>query len=202
MGERWAQLGGGTPKEWWKQWGQPWRARGTLAARGLYGLKMYRVGDWRGSQAGIVVGGEWRQPKKRPSQHKSKSPKQFPWIAFLETSELKGPKSTYCPLGATCLSRFWEQKVKWVRRKIGQTKNELKKTDRTNITATNFVWEQLMKHNRLRRANWLLASSVASYGLVNPALARFDSSTFSILALLVNKSKNRYSKILQNIEKF
>ena len=59
-----------------------------------------------------------------------------------------------------------------------------------------------MKHNRLRRANWLLASSVASYGLVNPALARFDSSTFSILALLVNKSKNRYSKFCKIMKNF
>ena len=31
------------------------------------------------------------------------------------------------------------RKVKCVRRKIGQAKNSIKKTDRTNIVATNFV---------------------------------------------------------------
>ena len=31
---------------------------------------------------------------------------------------------------------------------IGQAKNRIKKTDRTNIIATNFVWEQLNTDNR------------------------------------------------------
>ena len=47
------------------------------------------------------------------------------------------------PMGTTCLSRFWGRKVKWVRRNIGQAKNRIKNTDRKNIWATNFVWEQL-----------------------------------------------------------
>ena len=42
------------------------------------------------------------------------------------------------------MQRFWGQKVKSVRQKIGQAKNRIKKTDRTNIIATNFVWEQLI----------------------------------------------------------
>ena len=75
--------------------------------------------------------------------HNYRSPKQFLWIAYLETSELKGSKSTSCSLGATCLSRSWGRKVKWIRRKIGQAKNCIKKPNRTNVIATNFVWEQL-----------------------------------------------------------
>ena len=41
------------------------------------------------------------------------------------------------------LSRFWGRKVKSVRLKIGQAKNRIKKTDGTNIIATNFIREQL-----------------------------------------------------------
>ena len=41
--------------------------------------------------------------------------------------------------------RTKKSKVKSVGRKIGQAKNRIKKTDRTNIITTNFVWEQLNK---------------------------------------------------------
>ena len=42
---------------------------------------------------------------------------------------------------------FKEKKVKWVRRKLDQAKNRIKKTNGTNIIATNFVWEQLIIKN-------------------------------------------------------
>ena len=38
---------------------------------------------------------------------------------------------------------FWGRKVKSVRGKIGQAKIRIKKTDRNNKIAANFVWEQL-----------------------------------------------------------
>ena len=78
-----------------------------------------------------------------PSHHTYKSPKKFLWISYMETSELKGSKKTYCPRITACLIRFWERKVKWVRRKISQAeKSQLKRTNRNNIIATNFIWEQ------------------------------------------------------------
>ena len=72
--------------------------------------------------------------KNRPSHHNYKSPKQF------ELTQSWKAKSTQCPLGATCLSRFWGQpsdkkSVKW--------KITSKKINRTKIITTNFVREQL-----------------------------------------------------------
>ena len=92
---------------------------------------------WGGNIRGSTVGVS-STTKNRPPRHKYKSPKHF---------ELKQSWKALRVLnahGATCLSRFWGQKVKSVRRKIGQAKNRIKKTDRTNLIATNFVWEQLI----------------------------------------------------------
>ena len=77
---------------------------------------------------GGSTGGGVSQPLRTALHTISMSPKQFE----LKQS-WKALKSTWCPLGATWLSRFWGRKVKSVRRKIGQEKNCIKKTDRTNI---------------------------------------------------------------------
>ena len=46
----------------------------------------------RGEDGGLMWGGS--TSKNRPLHNKYKTPKQFLWIAYLETSELKGSKST------------------------------------------------------------------------------------------------------------
>ena len=53
----------------------------------------------RGGGGGSTVGVS-STSKNRPSHYKYKSPK-----TFRAETELKGSKSTYCPLGATSLSR-------------------------------------------------------------------------------------------------
>ena len=49
----------------------------------------------------------------------------------------KARRALKCPLGSTCLSRFWGRKVKWVRGKIAW-----KRPTGPIIIATNFLWEQ------------------------------------------------------------
>ena len=111
----------------------------------IHGIQQ-RMGDIGGGGGGVAAtwgGGGGRSSstsKNRPSDHKYKSPKQFLSIPYLETSELKGSKSTR---GATYLSHFWGRKVIWDRQKMIKRKIALKKTDSTNVIATNFVWEQL-----------------------------------------------------------
>ena len=76
--------------------------------------------------------------KKRPSHHKYKSSKQFElkqsWKA-LRALNARWPPPVY-PVFEDENSNGSDEKL--VKRKIAY-----KKTDRTNITATNFVWEQL-----------------------------------------------------------
>ena len=89
---------------------------------------------------GSTKGGGVSTSKNRPSHHKYKykSPRQFElkqtWKA-LRAHNARWALPVY-PV-------FEDEKSKGVRRKIGQAKNRIKKTDRTNIIATNFVWEQL-----------------------------------------------------------
>ena len=84
---------------------------------------------------GVVgEGGGVSTSKNRPSHHKYKSPKQF---------ELKQSGKALRALNARwalpVYPVFEDGKFKSVRRKFGQAKNRIKKTDRTNIIATNFV---------------------------------------------------------------
>ena len=57
------------------------------------------------------------------------------------------------PSGRYLFMPFWGRKVKSVKQKIDQAKSCIKKTDRTKLMATNFVWEQL---NNCVRYKWKL----------------------------------------------
>ena len=78
--------------------------------------------------------------KNRPSHHKYKSTKQF---------ELKQSWKALRALNVRWVlpvnSIFVDKNSKASDEKSGQGKNRIKKTDRSNIIATNFVWEQLIK---------------------------------------------------------
>ena len=80
---------------------------GSNGGRGIFGWtgpsRPDNVQGWglgvRGAVVGgrglVVVGVGWGSTcKNRPSRHKYKSPKQFPLILSLETSELKSSKRT------------------------------------------------------------------------------------------------------------
>ena len=119
--------GGVAPGSWWGQ--------------GVFNSKVGGNSPVGGGGKIAVVGGQqWGclQPlKNRPSHHKYKSRKQF---------ELKQSWKSLRALNSRwalpVYSVFEDEKSK-ASDEIGQAKNRIKKTDRTNIIATNFVWEQL-----------------------------------------------------------
>ena len=110
---------------------------------------------WEKGEVGIGVcvcvclwggggGGGGQTLKYRPSHHEYTFPKQFLWIANLETSGLKKALRELNALWMLPVYPVFDAKFKWVRRKNGQAKNRIKmKTKWTNIHSTNFVWEHL-----------------------------------------------------------
>ena len=113
-----------------------WRGRGTGATVGW--------GQQR-SEGGAIGGSTVRVSsisKKRPSHNNYKSPKQF---------ELKQSWKALRALNARwalpVYPVFVDEKSKASHEKSVKQKIALKKTNRTNIIATNFVWEQLITSN-------------------------------------------------------
>ena len=109
----------------------------TLGQRwGIFGC----MGPLRPEWAALVGMGADKY-HKYPSQHKYMSPNQFLWIAFVTTCKLKVSKRTYCRLGATALSIFWGRKVWWIRCKIGEAKNCIKKDQQDLYNYCNSIWK-------------------------------------------------------------
>ena len=96
------------------------------------------------------VSQQWRglHPWEPHFTPKYKSPKQFElkqsWKA-LRALKARWALPVY-PV-------FEDEKSKASDKKIDRAKNRIKKTDRTNIIATNFVWEQLKKNFRKTKKN-------------------------------------------------
>ena len=126
--------------------GNGWR--GSLAARALTAWTMYRGGDWVGlCEVWVVVGATIVttlhiiriNPKQFCDSH---TWRLVSWKVLREFN-----------------ARFRGRKVKWVRRKIAHAKNRIKETNRTNITATDFVWGQLKIFKKQNKKNWMKSNT-------------------------------------------
>ena len=137
-----------------QQWGEGGGTVGErfLDAPALTAWAMCRGGDW---DEGVKWEGGWCGGGVNLQE-----PPFTPWVClqsnFCEshTWRLVSWKALRAlnALGATCLSRFWGRKANGSDEKTVKQKVALKKTDRTNIIAANFVWEQL-KRNKARLAS-------------------------------------------------
>ena len=99
------------------------------------------LGGGGNSGGGVNRGEGVSTSKNRPSHHKYnfKSPKQFE----LKQS-WKAPRALNARWVLPVYPVFEDEKSKASDEKSVKRKIALKKTDKTNIIATNFVWEQLI----------------------------------------------------------